>query len=224
MSSLSVFLDESGIQEGASRYYLVTLVLHEQSKPIADAVQAYETSLATRGLPDIPFHATPLMRAHDDYESMDVATRKRLLASFGVLVQRLPISYKTLTYSCREFEDAAQLRSLIRRDLTSLLNDNLPFFQRFDKVKVYYDKGQPAVRGALRESMGCTLATGAVTYRNPEYRRFRLAQAADYLCAIELAAVKYASREETETDVRFFGGVGAFKKNHLKQVRRKLFR
>lgn len=29
MAGASIFIDESGIQEGTSRYYLVTLVVHE---------------------------------------------------------------------------------------------------------------------------------------------------------------------------------------------------
>lgn len=40
----------------------------------------------------------------------------------------------------------------------------------------------------------------------------RLEQDADYLCTIELAALKYATKEDGGTCNRFFGGIGAFKK------------
>lgn len=50
---------------------------------------------------------------------------------------------------------------------------------------------------------------------------YRLEQVADYLCTIELAAVKYAAKEDGETYNKFFGGIGSFKKNCLKQARRK---
>ena len=43
----------------------------------------------------------------------------------------------------------------------------------------------------------------------------------DSLCTIELASVKYAAKENGETYNKFFGGIGAFKKNWLKQARRK---
>lgn len=39
---------------------------------------------------------------------------------------------------------------------------------------------------------------------------------------VELAALKYVRGEATETDKRFFGLSTQFKKNYLKQVRRKL--
>ncbi|WP_288713488.1 hypothetical protein [uncultured Parolsenella sp.] len=50
---------------------------------------------------------------------------------------------------------------------------------------------------------------------------YRLEQVADYLCTIELAAVKYAAKEDGETHNKLFGGIGSFKKNWLKQARRK---
>lgn len=44
---------------------------------------------------------------------------------------------------------------------------------------------------------------------------------ADYFCMIEFAALKYAAGEAGETFNKFFGGIGAFKYNLLKQARRK---
>lgn len=52
----------------------------------------------------------------------------------------------------------------------------------------------------------------------------RLAQVADYLCSIELAALRYADHEETDTYKKLFGSARTFKANLLKQVRRKLHR
>lgn len=50
---------------------------------------------------------------------------------------------------------------------------------------------------------------------------YRLEQAADYLCTIELAAIKYDAKEDGGTYDKSFGGIGAFKKNWLQQARRK---
>lgn len=49
-----------------------------------------------------------------------------------------------------------------------------------------------------------------------------LAQAADFFCSMELAALRYADHEETNTYIKLFGSHRAFKANHLKQMRRKL--
>ena len=222
MSDLSVFVDESGTQEGMTEYYVITYVLHDQTDDISWRISSYEDALARKGLPNIPFHATPLMRAHDAYANLDIGQRKYLLMSFNMLVQKLPIRYRSFVYRSREFGDAQRLQSLIRRDLAMLLVDNLSYFQSFDHVKIYYDQAQWAVSKALEAAFDYALAKEAIVRRESDYRTFRLAQVADYLCAIELAAVKYGCGEQTETDVRFFGNRAAFRRNWLKQARRKM--
>lgn len=65
------------------------------------------------------------------------------------------------------------------------------------------------------------LSKGVVVHRKTSMTDYRLEQVADYLCTIELAAVKYAAKEDGETHNKLFGGIGSFKKNWLKQARRK---
>ena len=43
---LSIFVDESGDRGGKARYYLLTLVFHDQADGIAEAVTGYEAMLA----------------------------------------------------------------------------------------------------------------------------------------------------------------------------------
>lgn len=53
---------------------------------------------------------------------------------------------------------------------------------------------------------------------------YRPEQAADsdYLYSIELAAVQYAAKGSGETNNKFIGGSGNFKKSWLKQARQKV--
>ena len=145
MRELSIFVDESGADGLDSNYYLLTLVFHEQSIPLPDSIAKYERSLSDRGLPDVPFHASPLINGHDDYSSMSVDDRQRLLAAFRVLFRYLPIRYKAFSYRKREFSSASRLSERMRRDVVNFLFDNLEYLQRFDLAKVYYDGGQHAV-------------------------------------------------------------------------------
>ena len=150
MSDLSVFVDESGTQEGMTEYYVVTYVLHDQSDDISWHISSYEGALGRKGLPNIPFHATPLMRAHDAYANLDMGQRKYLLMSFNMLVQKLPIRYRSFVYRSREFGDAQRLQSLIRRDLAALLVDNLSYFQGFDHVRFTTIRPNGRSRGPWR--------------------------------------------------------------------------
>ena len=70
-------------------------------------------------------------------------------------------------------------------------------------------------------SVGKVLSKGVVRRRKTSMTDYRLEQVADYLCTIVLALVKYEAKEDGETYNKFFGGVGSFKRNWLKQARSK---
>ena len=182
---LSIFVDESDDRGGKARYYLLTLVFHDQADGIAEAVTGYEA----------------------------------MLAYFSSFVRRLPISYVTFVYRRSQFEDPARLMERMGRDVSSAMVEHLGFFQSFDDVKVYYDNGQDIVKQALDRSVGKVLSKGVVRRRKTSMTDYRLEQVADYLCTIELALVKYQAKENGETYNKFFGGIGSFKRNWLKQAR-----
>lgn len=222
MQELSIFVDESGSQRGHSRYCLVTLLLHNQANSIEAQIQSYEDDLRTKRLPDLPFHASPLMNGHDDYESMGLDERKRLLSAFEGFVRKIPFSYKVFAYKRSEVNDPDLFIARFKRDLVVFLTDNLLYFQAFDKVKIYYDNGQQMVTSALHGAIDYVLSKDAVLYRMASAQEYRLFQAVDYLYTLELTDLKYHEKQLTETDVKVFGeDYQAFKQNHLKKIRRK---
>lgn len=109
----------------------------------------------------------------------------------------------------------------MKRDISNLLFDHLEYFQSFDGVKVHYDNGQDIVRQTLERSIDFVLSKGVVVHRKTSTTDYRLEQVADHLCTIELAAVKYAAKEDGGTYNKLFESIGSFKKNWLKQARRK---
>ena len=221
INELSIFIDESGDMAGLSRYYLLTIVMHDQSKDVSEKIACYEESLANRNLPNFPFHSEPLLNGRGDYANLPIEIRKKLFYSFNVLVQRLPISYEVFVYKRSEVSKPCELLSRMSHDLKDFLLEHLEFFQKYDVIKVYYDNGQSVVKKALEESLNSILSKGVVHHRKTSMTDYRLEQVADYLCTIELAAVKYDAHEDGGTYNKFFGSVGAFKKNWLKQARRK---
>ena len=221
MRELSIFADESGDKTDHNRYFLLTLVVHNQDDTIGEKIAHYERALSDADLPNIPFHPEPLLNGHKDYEYLEAEQRKKLLVAFNILVQRLPVRYKTFVYRRCEFETPGKLAERMKRDVAGMFNENLMYFQGFDHVKVYYDNGQAIVKRALDEAVASVLSKHAIVKRRTTMTEYRLAQVADYLCTIELAAVKYEAKEHGSTYDKFFGGVGSFKKNWLKQAHRK---
>lgn len=221
MRELSVFIDESGSDGLRDKYYLVTLVLHEQDDDISEGIKLYEQSLAEKGLPDVPFHASPLLNGHDDYEGMALAERKRLLFAFRVFFRHMPVRYTCIALKTKEYPATDEVSNTMRRRLVEFLFDELPYFQGFDVVKIYYDNGQQSIAEAVHKAMDYALAKDAVIYRSASPADYRLSQVADYICTMELTALKYADKAATATDGKFFGSWSQFKKGILKEVRSK---
>lgn len=222
MRELSIMVDESGEWGKLSKYYLITLVFHDQSEPVMPHIERYEQHLADASLPDIPFHAGPLLNGHADYETISMADRKRLFVAFFTLARNLPFTYVTFAHRKSEFDnDKRRFEAQLRRDLANYLLTHLDRFQSYDTIKIYYDNGQQVVTNALKASIGYALSKEAVIYRKADPKDYRLEQAADLMCAIELTALKFKAGENTETDHKMFGDWRSFKQNYLKALRRK---
>ncbi|EOS49734.1 MULTISPECIES: DUF3800 domain-containing protein [Adlercreutzia] len=218
---LSLFCDESGSDALDSRYYLLTLVIHDQSDSIVNSITRYERALVDKGLPDLAFHASPLLYGKDEYKSLTPETRKKMLSSFRVFFRHLPIKYWVFSVKTREHRSPEDIERAMRRALIDLLFDNLAYFQQFDTIKIYYDNGQRSIADALHKAIDYALSKNAIAYKSTNPTDYRLAQVADYICTIEFTALKYAVNEATPTDEKFFGSWSMFKKGILKEVRHK---
>lgn len=137
MRELSIMVDESGEWGKLSKYYLITLVFHDQSEPVMPHIERYEQHLADASLPDIPFHAGPLLNGHADYETLSMADRKRLFVAFFTLARNLPFTYVTFAHRKSEFDnDKRRFEAQLRRDLANYLLTHLDRF-RFLGIKPY---------------------------------------------------------------------------------------
>lgn len=217
----SIFIDESGGQGGHSRYYILALIFHDQAESLRDCLRYYRKGLQDKSLDDIPFHAGPLMNGHESYQGLDLRTRKGYLSQFFLTFQHLPIRYHAFVYRRSEFSSNRGLSDRMRRDMANLLFDNLGYFQSFDRVDIYYDNGQEIVAQAVRGAVEYALSKEGVLYKSMHQNEYFLAQVADLVCALELAAVKYRNKEATRTDEKFFGSNKSFRQNYLKALKRK---
>lgn len=222
MDELSIFIDESGDAGHVSRFYLITLVFHIQSNQIEAELNNYEHSLTVQNLDAVPFHFGPLLNGNDDYRWKGIRNRRKQLVAFSMLCNRLPITYATFCYEKRgTTSNPDELSHHIERDVRRFISDNLPYFQSFARVKIYYDGGQSVVTQAIHTAIEDTISRQATIYRNASPRVYRLSQVADYICGIELTALKFERGLETKTDLEFFDGKRQFKKNYLKKLRRR---
>lgn len=176
MSELSLFLDETGSDNLRDTYCTLALVVHEQSDDLAESIARYQGSLREKGLPDTPFHATPLLSGHDAYAGMDIAERKRLFSAFRVFFRHLPVRYGLAVLRTREYGTADDVAAAMRRRIVDFLFDNLAYLQAFDGVKIYYDDGRQSIARALHKAIDYALSKNAVTYRPVSAADYRLSQ------------------------------------------------
>ena len=221
MRELSVFVDESGDSSYQSKYYLLTLVFHSQDNDIAPDISRYEQGLATANLPDIMFHMSPLLNGNIDYKDVGFEVRKQLLVRFSTFTRLAPIKYKTFTYKKSEVPPD-KLMVKMKQDIINYLFESIEFFQQFDTVKVYYDRGQQLITNNLTAAMNYVFAKNVSEFKNGSPATYHLAQAADLLCGMELVALKFEANEQTATDEMFFINKRKFKQNYLKMFRAKL--
>lgn len=218
---LSIFVDESGSDDLRTPHYLIAFVFHNQRIDIASSIVKYEQALRDQGLPNIPFHAEPLMNGHDGYQNMTLESRSRLFTAFRVFFRHLPIRYKVLFFRSKRFTDSAAVSNAMRKELTAFLFNNIELLQAFDEIKVYYDGGQASIDRAIHEALRYVLSKEVVSFRATTAGEYRLSQAADYICCLEAAAIRYGEKRASATDERFFGGWARFKKGPLKELRKK---
>ena len=221
MRELSIFIDESGDIGSGSRFYLLTFVFHDQNDDISNDIARLERSLADAGLPNETFHFTPILRGHDQYAAHSIGTRKSFLARFRVFTEKCPIQYKTFVFKKSEYPTIASLANRMKRELKVFFRNNLAFFQQYDCIKIYYDNGQKVVRESAHSVIEETISKNAVVYKDAAPRTYRLFQMADYVCGIELTAIRYEHHEQGSSERSFFGDNVALKKNWLKKLRKK---
>jgi len=220
MRVLSTFADESGDSSNQSKYYLLTLVFHDQDDDIMPNIVRHESGLRNSGLPDIPFHMSPLLNGHGNFWNLDLDIRKQLLVRFFTFAKLAPIRYKTFVYKKSELPPE-RIITKMKQDLINYLFQNIEYFQQFDSVKVYYDRGQKLITNNLTAAMNYVLANNTAEFKDGSQSLYRLAQVADLLCGFELTALKFEAHEETNTDEIFFKNARYFKQNYLKAIRRK---
>lgn len=220
---ISIFVDESGSfgpDESSSRFYLICFVMHDQSDDIKPWLDNLEESLSAfpRSVVDC-IHAGPLIRREPPYSTLPREVRQSIFRKMMAFVRKTKILYRCFVID-KHFESAdTAVHDKLLQGITRFLIDNSQSFNSFDALKVYYDNGQSQVKSLLREAfaMFSSIVEFVPKVRPSSYRLF---QAADLICALELIAAKPEGMM-TESEKRFFGSHRVFSRDILRQLRRK---
>ena len=222
---VSGFVDESGSfepDEESSRYYLVCFVFHDQSKDISSLVSQLEAYLESIGLGARHcVHVGPLVRREGEYADMQREVRQAIFRRMSAFVRKAEISYRCFAVDKHFDSRDSAVHDRLLQDITRFLISRAEEINSFDLMKIYYDNGQAQVKNLLTEAFAMFSAkTKFVSDVHPD--SYRLFQAADLLCTVELAAVKAKDGALSVSERRFFGESREFLRNILRPLRRKL--
>ena len=222
MKELSVFIDESGdFGEARERpaYYLVTFVFHDQADEIDRQVKKLEKSIKDAGYEVEYIHTGPVIRREEVFERYSLDDRRKLLYKMLNFVNACPVSHLTVVIDRKEAVDKMALSVRLQKTIGTVMATHQDFFMRYDKIIVYYDNGQHELGSILREVF--LEQFSEVEFRKAEPQRYRLLQAADCICTMELLRLKRNEKRLSKSEEKFFYKPQELKKTFFKSIDRK---
>ncbi len=225
MKELSVFIDESGdfgeITERPA-YYLVTLLFHDQKNDIALNVKKLEDSTKNSGFDFEYIHTGPVIRREDVFSRLSIDERRKLLFKMLNFIIGSPITYEVVMVNRKEAPDKISLSGRLGREISNVIEKHKVFFEGFDKIIVYYDNGQIELGAVLNTVFSIHFSN--VEFRKAEPQKYRLLQAADFICSMELLKIKKNENRLSKSEKQFFYKSQELKKTFFKAVDKKRLR
>lgn len=222
MKELSIFIDESGdFGEYAphSPYYIITMIFHNQDESIQSSINKLNQELSYLNLDNLCIHTGPIIRREGIYESMSVKERHHIFNKMVAFIRQINIRYKCFSIEKRNISDVVEATGRLSKQISQFIREHYTEFLSFDVVKIYYDNGQIEVSKMLSSVFNALLP-------NPVFRKvmpveYKLFQAADLLCTIELVNLKIKNNMFSKSEIAFFGNIRDLKKNYIKPLSKK---
>ena len=218
---LSIFVDESGrfqYPDKDSRFYILSMVFHDQSVDVRPLIQTYDESLEYIGIDSeaFVFHAGPLIRKEKGYEYFRRNLRGKIYSRMMAFARKVDFKYHCLSVDKKYIGSSLQIATRLRDQLDAFIATHREMLSALGSVKVYYDCGQTPVTNLLRGSfadIGCPVEFAQGVHP----RNYKLFQIADLICSLNLVKLKLEAGDRlTESEHKFFGGASAFRRNELK--------
>ena len=163
----------------------------------------------------------------DEAQITNVAVRedrRRILGRMMSFIRKADFSYACFALDKKFLSGDTALHDILLQQLVRFLVENANDFNSYAHLKIYYDDGQPEVKSLLREAFAMYASrTEFVGEVHPE--NYRLFQAADTLCTLELMRLKLKSGERlSRSEFEFFNGIQNLNRNYFKPIDQKRHR
>ena len=150
---------------------------------------------------------------------MPVDERRRIFNKMVAFIRQIDIRYKCFYIEKKHIPDVVEATGRLSKQISQFIREHYEDFLSFDDVKIYYDNGQVEVSKILSSVFNALLP-------NPIFRKvmpseYKLFQAADLLCTLELVSLKLENNMFSKSEKTFFGNIRDLKKNYIKPLSKK---
>ena len=225
MKELSIFVDESGnfgSYDHHSPLYIFSLVFHDQSNDISTYVESLNRELDFIDYGSRYFHAGPIIRRENEYENLDIATRRRIFNKMSFFANHVEYKYAIVEVEKKHIEDETELMLQLSKQLGHIIRNNYQFFLNYDVIKIYYDNGQKQLSKVLITVLAALIDEPIFKMVKPQ--DYSLFQVADYLSTLELINIKYEEKIVSNSEKYFFGERRFFYRNYYRMIMDKRIR
>ena len=224
MKELSIFVDESGdfgAYEFHSPYYIITLIFHDQSIDISKNINIVNDKFHLAGLPVTTVHSGPLIRREGEYDNYILKERRKIFNILYYFTRAIEITYYPIIIEKKELTSDIDLTIKITKHLSSFIKRNLESFTEYERIVVYYDYGQQELTKILVSVMHTVLSN--VEFKKVSPAKYKLFQAADMLCTLELLNVKAEKKILSNSETNFFTSAKNLQKSYIRAIQEKRF-
>ena len=112
------------------------------------------------------------------------------------------ISHFTVATNRKEAFNKVDLSGKLAKTIHGAISVHREFFLPYEKVIVYYDNGQSELSSILNAVLSICFLN--VEFRKSEPQKYRLLQAADFICSMELIRIKKEENRLSKSEEKFF--------------------
>lgn len=222
MKRLNIFVDETGefgFENGASELYGISFTFHEQDDDISNELIKLNDRLNKIGYTNM-IHMADLIMKRGDYKNFNIPMRKSIFNSIYQFSRRIPVKYKTIIVDKKYTDNSRILKQKISLEINKMIKENKHYFNKFDKIVMYYDNGQE-VLGTILDSI--FLQFDGFEHRiDFDHKEKRLFQVSDMLTYIDKYDYKYKNKMTFTKGEKYFFSINEIRKV-LKELNKKRF-
>lgn len=139
-------------------------------------------------------HTTALVINKGEYKNISTPIRKSIFNAIYTFSKRIKVKYHTIIIDKKYMNNNKTLKRYITIEINKMINNNLDYFSKFDKIVIYYDNGQIPL-GKIIDSEFSIFNTNHII--NFDHTEKKLFQVADMLTFID----KYNYKEKHKLSI-----------------------